>query len=500
MKINANEISALIKEQIKNYRHKVDSSNVGSVVSVGDGIATVYGLDKAMLGELLEFPNGIFGMAMNLDNDSVGAVLLGDASLIKEGDVVKSTGEVMKVPAGEAMLGRVINALGQPIDGKGDIKTTAYRPIEVIAPGVMTRKSVDTSLATGITMIDAITPIGRGQRELIIGDRQTGKTAIAIDTIINQKGKDVICIYVAIGQKNSTVAQIVDKLNTFGALDYTVVLAATASEEAPMLYIAPYAGVAIAEEFMSKGKDVLIVYDDLSKHAVAYRTLSLLLKRSPGREAFPGDVFYLHSRLLERACKLAPEYGGGSITALPIVETQAGDISAYIPTNVISITDGQIFLTTDAFNAGQRPAIDSGLSVSRVGGAAQTKAMKKVAASLKIELANFMEMKSFAQFGSDLDVSTVSILKHGEALMAVLKQAQYSPYQLDKQVFDLFVAKNKFLDDIPTNKIRNILDEGYKFVNNLNPEIFAKIAKEKVLDDETSNKLLAAVKDYFKSL
>ena len=500
MKINANEISALIKEQIKSYRHKVDSSNVGSVVSVGDGIATVYGLDKAMLGELLEFPNGIFGMAMNLDNDSVGAVLLGDASLIKEGDVVKSTGEVMKVPAGEAMLGRVINALGQPIDGKGDIKTTAYRPIEVIAPGVMTRKSVDTSLATGITMIDAITPIGRGQRELIIGDRQTGKTAIAIDTIINQKGKDVICIYVVIGQKNSTVAQIVDKLNTFGALDYTVVLAATASEEAPMLYIAPYAGVAIAEEFMSKGKDVLIVYDDLSKHAVAYRTLSLLLKRSPGREAFPGDVFYLHSRLLERACKLAPEYGGGSITALPIVETQAGDISAYIPTNVISITDGQIFLTTDAFNAGQRPAIDSGLSVSRVGGAAQTKAMKKVAASLKIELANFMEMKSFAQFGSDLDASTVSILKHGEALMAVLKQAQYSPYQLDKQVFDLFVAKNKFFDDIPTNKIRYVLDEGYKFVNNLNPGIFAVINKTKVLDDETSNKLLAAVKDYFKSL
>ena len=500
MKINANEISALIKEQIKNYRHKVDSSNVGSVVSVGDGIATVYGLDKAMLGELLEFPNGIFGMAMNLDNDSVGAVLLGDASLIKEGDVVKSTGEVMKVPAGEAMLGRVINALGQPIDGKGEIKTTAFRPIEVIAPGVMTRKSVDTSLATGITMIDAITPIGRGQRELIIGDRQTGKTAIAIDTIINQKGKDVICIYVAIGQKNSTVAQIVDKLNTFGALDYTVVLAATASEEAPMLYIAPYAGVAIAEEFMSKGKDVLIVYDDLSKHAVAYRTLSLLLKRSPGREAFPGDVFYLHSRLLERACKLAPEYGGGSITALPIVETQAGDISAYIPTNVISITDGQIFLTTDAFNAGQRPAIDSGLSVSRVGGAAQTKAMKKVAASLKIELANFMEMKSFAQFGSDLDASTVSILKHGEALMAVLKQAQYSPYQLDKQVFDLFVAKNKFLDDIPTNKIRCTLDEGYKFVGNLKPEIFEYILKNKDMDDKTSNALMSAVKDYFNSL
>ena len=499
MKINVNEISGLIKEQIKSYRHKVDSSNVGSVVSVGDGIATIFGLDKAMLGELLEFPNGIYGMAMNLDNDSVGAVLLGDTSLVKEGDTVKSLGQVMKVPAGEEMLGRVINSLGQPIDGKGKINAKSSKPIEVIAPGVIKRKSVDTPLATGITMIDAITPIGRGQRELIIGDRQTGKTAIAIDTIINQKDKDVICIYVAIGQKNSTVAQIVNKLEKFDAMSYTVVLAATASEASPMLYIAPYAGCAIAEYFMDQGKDVLIIYDDLSKHAVAYRALSLLLKRSPGREAFPGDVFYLHSRLLERACKLAPEYGGGSITALPIVETQAGDISAYIPTNVISITDGQIFLTTDAFNAGQRPAIDSGLSVSRVGGHAQTKAMKSVAASLKIDLANFLEMKSFAQFGSDLDASTVAILKHGEALMAVLKQAQYSPYSLDKQVFDLFVAKNKFLDDVSTDEIRLFLDEGYKFVKNLHPEIFTTILNDKVLNEDVSKLLKESVEDFIKA-
>ena len=384
MKINANEISALIKEQIKNYHAKVDSNDVGTVVTVGDGIALVYGLDHAMLGELLLFPNEVYGMVMNLEENHVGAVLLGDDKLVKEGDTVKRTNQVMEVPVGDQMLGRVVNALGQPIDGLGDIKVEKHRPIEVIAPGVITRKSVDTPLETGITAIDAMTPIGRGQRELIIGDRQTGKTAIAIDAIINQKGKDVICIYVAIGQKNSTVAQIVDKLKKYGAMEYTMVMAATASEPAPMLYVAPYAGCAIAEEWMNKGKDVLIIYDDLSKHAVAYRTLSLLLKRSPGREAYPGDVFYLHSRLLERACKLAPEYGGGSITALPIVETQSGDISAYIPTNVISITDGQIFLTTDLFNAGQRPAIDSGLSVSRVGGAAQYKATKQVARSLKI--------------------------------------------------------------------------------------------------------------------
>ena len=403
MKINANEISALIKKQIKSYENKVDSSDVGSVISVGDGIAIVYGLDDVMNGELLIFPHDVYGLVMNLEVDHVGVVLLGDDSLVKEGDTVKRTKRVMEVPVGNAMLGRVVNALGQPIDGKGDIKTNATRPIEVIAPGVMTRKSVDTPLETGITMIDAITPIGRGQRELIIGDRQTGKTAIAIDTIINQKGKDVICIYVAIGQKNSTVAQIVDKLKSFGSMDYSIVVAATASEPSPLLYVAPYAGCAIAEEFMSQGKDVLIIYDDLSKHAVSYRALSLLLKRSPGREAYPGDVFYLHSRLLERACKLNEANGGGSITALPIVETQSGDISAYIPTNIISITDGQIFLVTDLFNAGQRPAIDAGLSVSRVGGDAQTKAMKQVARSLKIELANFNEMKSFAQFGSDLD-------------------------------------------------------------------------------------------------
>ena len=500
MKINANEISALIKEQIKNYRAKVDSTDVGTVVTVGDGIAIVYGLDNAMLGELLEFPNDVYGMVMNLESDSVGAVLLGDDTLIKEGDTVKRMGEVMEVPVGDNMLGRVVNALGQPIDGKGEIKTSKKRPIERIAPGVITRKSVDTPLETGLTAIDAMTPIGRGQRELIIGDRQTGKTAIAIDTIINQKDKGVICIYVAIGQKNSTVAQIVDKLRSFNAMDYTVVMAATASEPAPLLYVAPYAGVAMAEEWMEQGKDVLIVYDDLSKHAVAYRTLSLLLKRSPGREAYPGDVFYLHSRLLERACKLAPEFGGGSITALPIVETQAGDISAYIPTNVISITDGQIFLTTDLFNAGQRPAIDSGLSVSRVGGAAQYKATKQVARSLKIDLANFQEMKSFSQFGSDLDKSTLSVLKHGEVLLAMLRQEQYKPRQLDQQVFELYLAKGKYLDEIDNNKVRYHLDECYKFVNANHKEVFTSINKNKEILPDIEATLKASVEEYFQTL
>ncbi len=497
MKINANEISALIKEQIKNYKSKVDSSDVGTVVTVGDGIALVYGLDKAMLGELLIFPNDVYGMVMNLESDHVGAVLLGDYTLIKEGDLVKRTNRVMEVPVGKEMLGRVVNALGQSIDGKGEIATSNVRPVEVIAPGVMTRKSVDTSLATGITMIDAITPIGRGQRELIIGDRQTGKTAIAIDTIINQKDKDVICIYVAIGQKNSTVAQIVEKLRNYDALKYTMVVAATASEPAPLLYIAPYAGCAMAEEFMAEGKDVLIVYDDLSKHAVAYRTLSLLLKRSPGREAYPGDVFYLHSRLLERACKLSDKYGGGSITALPIVETQSGDISAYIPTNVISITDGQIFLTTDAFNAGQRPAIDSGLSVSRVGGAAQTKAMKQVARSLKIDLANFQEMKSFSQFGSDLDAATTAILKHGEVLMEVLKQPQYSPYSLDRQIVDLYLAKNKYLDKLDLKDVRPSLRGCYEMIKNNHPEILSSINDNKVITEENEQALRNAIEDYF---
>lgn len=489
MKINANEISALIKEQIKNYHREVDSSDVGTVITVGDGIALVYGLSEAMLGELLLFPHDIYGLVMNLETDHVGAVLLGDDSLIKEGDEVKRTKRVMEVPVGDALLGRVVNSLGQPIDGLGPIETKKLRPIEVIAPGVITRKSVDTPLETGITMIDAITPIGRGQRELIIGDRQTGKTAIAIDTIINQKGKDVLCIYVAIGQKNSTVAQIVDKLKSHDAMSYTLVVSATASEPAPMLYIAPYSGVAMAEEWMHQGKDVLIVYDDLSKHAVSYRTLSLLLKRSPGREAYPGDVFYLHSRLLERACKLDEKYGGGSITALPIVETQSGDISAYIPTNVISITDGQIFLVTDLFNAGQRPAIDAGLSVSRVGGAAQFKAMKQVARSLKIDLANFGEMKSFAQFGSDLDASTVSILRHGEALLEVLKQPQYSPYPLEKEIFYLFVAKNKYLDNLNKNKISAYLSKAYDYVMSNDESLFESIAKEKEIKSEVENKL-----------
>ena len=497
MKIKANEISALIKEQIKHYEHKVDSSDVGTVVSVGDGIALIYGLDQAMLGELLLFPNDVYGMVMNLEAENVGVVLLGEDKLVKEGDTVKRTKTVMEVPVGDALLGRVVNALGQPIDGKGEIKYNKTRPIERIAPGVIKRKSVDTPLETGITAIDAMTPIGRGQRELIIGDRQTGKTAIAIDAIINQKDKNVLCIYVAIGQKNSTVAQIVDKLKEFGAMDYTLVVAATASEPAPLLYVAPYAGVAMAEEWMEQGKDVLIIYDDLSKHAVAYRTLSLLLKRSPGREAYPGDVFYLHSRLLERACKLAPEFGGGSITALPIIETQSGDISAYIPTNVISITDGQIFLQVDLFNAGQRPAIDSGLSVSRVGGAAQFAATKQVAKSLKIELANFNEMKSFAQFGSDLDASTVSILKHGEVLLQVLRQEQYKPRQLSQQVFELFMAKEKYLDELETSKVRPVLDEAFKYVSINHPDLLKSIDANKKMSEEVESGLKAAINDYF---
>ena len=497
MKIKANEISALIKEQIKNYKAKIDNSDVGTVVTVGDGIASVYGLENAMLGELLVFPNDVYGMVLNLETDHVGVVLLGDDRLIKEGDAVSRTKTVMTVPVGDAMLGRVVNALGQPIDGLGEIKTNKRRPIERIAPGVITRKSVDTPLETGITAINAMTPIGRGQRELIIGDRQTGKTAIAIDTIINQKDKNVLCIYVAIGQKNSTVAQIVDKLKSFGAMDYTLVMAATASEPAPLLYVAPYAGCAVAEEWMENGKDVLIIYDDLSKHAVSYRTLSLLLKRSPGREAYPGDVFYLHSRLLERACKLAPEYGGGSITALPIVETQAGDISAYIPTNVISITDGQIFLTTDLFNAGQRPAIDSGLSVSRVGGAAQFKATKQVAKSLKIDLASFQEMKSFSQFGSDLDASTVSILKHGEVLMQILRQEQYAPRSLSRQVFELYLARSKYLDQLDISEVRKSINACFDYINAQYPAILADIDKSKEIRGEIDNQLHLAIDEYF---
>lgn len=497
MKINANEISALIKEQIKNYHHEVESNDVGVVVSVGDGIAIVYGLDQAMLGELLLFPHDIYGMVMNLETDQVGVVLLGDDSLIKEGDTVKRTKEVMEVPVGDEMLGRVVNSLGQPIDGLGEIKTTKHRPIEVIAPGVIMRESVNTPLETGIKAIDSMIPIGRGQRELIIGDRQTGKTAIVIDTIINQKDKGVLCIYVAIGQKNSTVAQIVDRLKKYDAMNYTVVVAATASEPAPLLYIAPYAGCAIGEEWMHQGKDVLIIYDDLSKHAVSYRALSLLLKRSPGREAYPGDVFYLHSRLLERACKLDKKYGGGSLTALPIVETQSGDISAYIPTNVISITDGQIFLNTDLFNAGQRPAIDSGFSVSRVGGDAQFEAMKQVTRSLKIELASFSEMKSFAQFGSDLDSSTLKVLKHGEVLMRVLRQNQYQPYSLSHQVFDLFIAKHGYLDEIDPNQVQNVLTDCYHYIETSHKALLNAVDKDKVIKPEIESKLHSSIEEYF---
>lgn len=498
MKINANEISSLIKEQIKDFNHKIENNDVGIVVSVGDGIAIVYGLDKAMNGELLSFPHNIYGMVMNLETDHVGVVLLGDDTLIKEGDQVKRTKQVMEVPVGDSMLGRVVNALGKPIDGLGELITTKTRPIEVIAPGVISRKSVDHPLETGIKAIDSMIPIGKGQRELIIGDRQIGKTALAVDTIINQKGKNVLCVYVAIGQKSSTVAQIVDRLKKHGAMEYTVVVASSASEVAPLLYIAPYAGCAIAEEWMYQGKDVLIVYDDLSKHAVSYRTLSLLLKRAPGREAYPGDVFYLHSRLLERACRLDDSYGGGSITALPIVETQAGDISAYIPTNIISITDGQIFLSNDLFNAGQRPAIDSGLSVSRVGGDAQYKGMKQVARSLKIDLANFQEMKSFSQFGSDLDKNTLNILKHGEALMVVLRQNQYEPYTFEHEVLDLFTAKKGYLDNFDKDKIHHVLTGLYQFVSISYPSILESIAQTKEISIQIEHQLQKAIEDYLK--
>ena len=432
MDLRPDEISSLIKEQIKHFADQIESKDVGTVMTVGDGVTLIHGLDNAMLGELLLFPGDVYGMVMNLEEDAVGAVLLGDEGSIKEGDEVKRTGRIIEVPVGDGLLGRVVNPLGQPIDGQGEIVYQHTRPIEKIAPGVMTRKSVDQPLQTGITCIDAIIPIGRGQRELIIGDRQTGKTAIAIDTILNQKGQNIYCIYVAIGQKNSTVAQIVEKLRQGGAMEYTTVVSAGASELAPVQYIAPYAGCAMAEEWLEEGKDVLIVYDDLSKHAVAYRTVSLLLKRPPGREAYPGDVFYLHSRLLERACRLDDEHGGGSITALPIIETQAGDISAYIPTNVISITDGQIFLQQDLFNSGIRPAIDTGLSVSRVGSSAQIKAMKQVSSSLKLELAQYSEMQAFAQFGSDLDAATKATLEHGQRVREVLKQAQYSPRRVDQ--------------------------------------------------------------------
>jgi len=479
MDIKTNEISSLIKEEIKQFKKQIEYSNdVGTVVTIGDGIAMIYGLDNAMLGELLLFPHDVYGMIMSLETESVGVVLLSDAEDIVEGDSVKRTGKVVEVPVGDGLLGRVVNALGQPIDGKGPIPYTKTMPIEKIAPGIMVRKSVSEPLETGLKLIDGLIPIGKGQRELIIGDRQTGKTAIAIDSIINQKGKDVLCVYVAIGQKNSSVARIVERLNETGAMAYTTIINASASEIAPLLYISPYTGITMAEEWCSNKKNVLIVFDDLSKHAVAYRALSLLLKRSPGREAYPGDIFYLHSRLLERCCRLDPAIGG-SITALPIIETQAGDISAYIPTNVISITDGQIFLSSDLFNIGQRPAIDTGLSVSRVGSAAQYPAIKKVSSSLKMKLASFRELQSFAQFGSDLDDSTKKIIHHGEVIQEVLKQKQYDPYQVDREVIEIFTAKEEYLDDLDIKDVKPFLDDLYKYILKFYPEVSKNILETK---------------------
>ena len=496
MKIATEEISALIKEQIKSFEGAVESDDVGTVISVGDGIATIYGLASAMLGELLLFPHDVIGMVMNLNIDSVGAVLLGDDVLIKEGDTVKRTHKVAEVPVGDELLGRVVSPLGLPLDELGTIATKKTRPIERIAPGVMKRQSVNTPLETGIKCIDSMIPIGRGQRELIIGDRQTGKTSIAIDTIINQKNKGVYCVYVAIGQKNSSVASLVNKLKTFDCFDYVCVVNASASESAPLQYIAPFAGMAMAEEWMEQGKDVLIVFDDLSKHAVSYRTLSLLLRRAPGREAYPGDIFYLHSRLLERACKLSKEFGGGSITALPIIETQAGDISAYIPTNVISITDGQIFLMSDAFTSGQRPAVDSGLSVSRVGSAAQFKCMKQVASGLKIELANYNENLSFSQFGSDLDIETKKILTHGAVTMEALKQVNYKPLTMEKEVIELFAVKFRHLDDLPIKEVNVFLEDLFTYINDSHKEIVDELVKNKSFNDELTNALNKAILDF----
>lgn len=499
MELRPEEISSVIKEQIKKYEKKLEMVDTGTVLTVRDGVARIHGLEGCMANELIEFPGGVYGMALNLEEDNVGCVLLGSDENIREGDMVRKTNRIVEVPVGDVMIGRVVNALGQPIDGKGPINATKFRPIERIAPGVITRESVNQPLQTGIKSIDSMFPIGRGQRELIIGDRQTGKTAIAVDTIINQKGQNVICIYVAIGQKRSTVAQIVDVLEKHGAMDYTIVVSATASELAPLQYIAPYAGCAMGEEFMDNGRDVLIVYDDLSKHAIAYRAMSLLLRRPPGREAYPGDVFYLHSRLLERAAKLSKGYGGGSITALPIIETQAGDISAYIPTNVISITDGQIFLETDLFFAGFRPAINTGLSVSRVGGAAQIKAMKKVAGSLKLELAQYRDLAAFAQFGSELDKDTRQRLEQGERIMELLKQPQYSPVSVEHQVIIFYVAINKYLSDIPVNRIRQFEKEFLQYVDNNYPDIVESIRETKDLTENTEKRITEAVHEFKKS-
>ena len=496
MNLRPEEISSVIKDQIKRYASDLEVSDVGTVIQVADGIARVHGLENAMQGELLEFPGEVYGMILNLEEDNVGAVLLGGQHSINEGDIVKTTGRVVEVPVGDCMLGRVVNALGQPIDGKGPIQTDKYRKIERVASGVITRKSVDTPLQTGIKAIDAMVPIGRGQRELIIGDRQTGKTAIAIDTIINQKGQGVKCIYVAIGQKASTVASIVKTLTEYGAMAYTTVVAATASELAPLQYIAPYSGCAIGEEWMENGEDVLVIYDDLSKHAAAYRTLSLLLRRPPGREAYPGDVFYLHSRLLERAARMNEEYGGGSLTALPIIETQAGDVSAYIPTNVISITDGQIYLETEMFNSGFRPAVNAGLSVSRVGGSAQIKAMKKIAAPIRTELAQYRELAAFSQFGSELDADTKEKLAQGERIREILKQPQYKPMPVQYQVIIIFVVTNKYLLDVPVEDITRFETEFFEFLDTKYPEVPSAIAQSKEISEETDAKIRKAVEEF----
>ncbi len=499
MNLRPEEISSVIKEQIKKYASDLDVANVGTVIQVADGIARVHGLEKAMQGELLQFPGDVYGMVLNLEEDNVGVVLLGSQKNINEGDIVKTTGRVVEVPVGDAMLGRVVNALGQPVDGKGPVQTDKYRQIERVASGVITRKSVDTPLQTGIKAIDSMVPIGRGQRELIIGDRQTGKTAIAIDTIINQKGQNVKCIYVAIGQKASTVANIVKTLEEAGAMAYTTIVVATASDLAPLQYIAPYSGCAIGEEWMEKGEDVLVIYDDLSKHATAYRTLSLLLRRPPGREAYPGDVFYLHSRLLERAARMSEEYGGGSLTALPIIETQAGDVSAYIPTNVISITDGQIYLETEMFNAGFRPAVNAGLSVSRVGGAAQIKAMKKIAAPIRTELAQYRELAAFSQFGSELDADTKEKLAQGERIKEVLKQPQYSPMPVQYQVIIIFAVTRKYLLDVPVDRITEFEKGLFEYLDTQYPQVPNGIAQEQVISEENEASLIKAIEEFKKT-
>ncbi|WP_026477373.1 F0F1 ATP synthase subunit alpha [Alkaliphilus transvaalensis] len=498
MNLRPEEISSIIQEQIKRYENKLEVKDVGTVIQVGDGIARIHGLEKCMAGELLEFPGNVYGMALNLEEDNVGCVLLGSDDYIKEGDLVKRTQRIVEVPVGDALLGRVVNSLGQPIDGKGSIQTDKFREIEKVAPGIIKRKSVHEPLQTGIKAIDSMIPIGRGQRELIIGDRQTGKTAIAIDTIINQKNTDVICIYVAIGQKKSTVAQIYDTLEKNGAMDYTIIVSASASELAPLQYIAPYAGCAMGEEFMENGKHVLIIYDDLSKHAVAYRAMSLLLRRPPGREAYPGDVFYLHSRLLERAAKLSDAMGGGSLTALPLIETQAGDVSAYIPTNVISITDGQIFLESELFHSGIRPAVNPGISVSRVGGSAQIKAMKQVSGKLRLELAQYRELAAFAQFGSDLDKETQEKLAQGERIVEILKQPQYRPVPVEEQVMIIYAVTNKYLSDIEIDKIREFEEQFLEYMKNTYPEVGNTIITTGKLEGEFEDKLKVAIEEFKK--